>query len=168
MCRLGRACVAWLAALAACGPIRYVGDVTRRASDAVEAARAAQAEKYAPYWWTRATQYLHKAREVAAHADFQGATRFGKLATDAANQAAADARVAASDPSRRAGGGEPPPPSPPPSRPTDAPVAPSRDLPAAPAPAKDRPVPAKERPVPAKEPSESRPPPRVAPAKEPP
>ena len=56
--------------LAACGPIRYVGDVTRRASDAVDAARAAQAEKYAPYWWTRATQYLHKAREVAAHADF--------------------------------------------------------------------------------------------------
>lgn len=160
MCRMGRACVAWLAALAACGPIRYVGDVTRRASDAVEAARAAQAEQYAPYWWTRATQYLHKAREVAAHADFQGATRFGKLATEAANQAAADARVAASGASH----------------PTEAPVAPSRDLPAAPAtapasspppaPARDRPVPAKERPVPAKEPSESRPQPRVAPAKE--
>ena len=145
-------------ALAACGPIRYVGDVTRRASDAVDAARAAQAEKYAPYWWTRATQYLHKAREVAAHADFQGATRFGRLATEAANQAAADARVAAGDPSKR-----PLDPGSAPSKPTNAPVAPARDLPAAPKPGA---VPDKERPIPAKEP-DGKPPPRVAPAKDP-
>jgi len=147
--------------LAACGPIRYVGDVTRRASDAVDAARAAQAEKYAPYWWTRATQYLHKAREVAAHADFQGATRFGRLATEAANQAAADARVAAGDPSKRPGEIAPGVAPGAARKPTDAPVAPARDLPAS----SKGSVPEKERPVPAKEPGNS--PPRIAPAKDP-
>lgn len=134
---------------AACGPVSYVGEVGHRASDAVDAARAAQAEKYAPYWWTRATQYLHKAREVAAHADFQAANRFGRLATEAANQAAVEARIAARDPSKR-----PLHPSPEvaPARTTDAPIAPPRDLPAAPA------APA------ARDPK----PPRVAPAKDPP
>ena len=90
-----------LAGLAGCGPIVYVGEVTRNASDAVAAARAAHADTYAPYWWTRATEYLHKAREVAAHADFQGANRFGKLATEAANRATEEARIAARDPSKR-------------------------------------------------------------------
>ena len=185
MCRIRRACAAhapWVAmprvvaalaacalaaagGLAGCGPIRYVGDVTRRASDAVDAARAAQAEKYAPYWWTRATQYLHKAREVAAHADFQGATRFGRLATEAANQAAADARIAAGDPAKRpidrTPGLTPGPAAP--SKPTNAPVAPARDLPAAP---RNGSVPEKERPVPAKD-TETKPASRVAPAKDP-
>jgi Domain of unknown function (DUF4398) len=87
------ACVA--AGLAACGPVAYVSQVTFDADSAVAAARAAQAEKYSPYWWTRATQYLHMAREVAAHADFQGANRFGRLATEAAIQAKAEAEVAA-------------------------------------------------------------------------
>jgi sRNA-binding protein len=104
VCR-GLAVHAALAALASgiagCGPITYVGDVTRRATDAVAQARAAQAEKYAPYWWTRATEYLHKAREVAGHADFQGANRFGRLAAEAANHAAEDARIAAKDPASR-------------------------------------------------------------------
>src|SRR5215831_8404266 len=126
-------------AVAGCGPIRYVGDVTRRASDAVDAARAAQAEKYSPYWWTRATQYLHKAREVAAHADFQGANRFGRLAAEAAAHAAEDARIAAKNPSKRPPGVES---DVAPAR--DAPIAPTRDLPApakAPA-APPRPAPA--------------------------
>lgn len=83
--------------LAACGPIAYVNEVTRRADDAVEAARVAEADKLAPYWWTRATQYLHKARENAARADFQGANRFGRLASEAAEQAIADVK----DPSKR-------------------------------------------------------------------
>jgi len=79
---------------AGCGPITYLGEI-RRASDAVEAARAVHADHYAPYWWTRATQYLHKAREVAGHADFQAANRFGKLAADAANVAEQAATTAA-------------------------------------------------------------------------
>lgn len=85
-----------MAGLAACGPIAYVTE-TRRADDAVAEARHVEAEKYAPYWWTRAREYLHKARENAARADFQGANRFGRLATEAARQAVVDAQ----DPSKR-------------------------------------------------------------------
>lgn len=144
------------ALLAGCGPITYVGDV-RRASDAVEEARAVHAEKYAPYWWTRAIEYLHQARAVAAHADFEGAHRFGRLAAEAAVQAAADARIAARDPSKRPRGLAP---DVAPARPTEAPVAPARDLPA---PARDRIAPARERSN-----APARPPSRVAPAKDPP
>jgi hypothetical protein len=119
--------LAALVALAACGPVTYVGEVTRRATDAVAAARAVQAEKYAPYWWTRATQYLHKANEVAAHADFQGANRFGRLATEAANKATEEAALAAKDPSRRRL--DIPPDVVPAKERTPAPVAPARDKP---------------------------------------
>ena len=57
-----------LVVAAACGPVAYVHQVTMSADDAVEAARAAHAEKYSPYWWTRANEYLHMARVVAGHA----------------------------------------------------------------------------------------------------
>jgi len=76
-----------LVVLAACGPVTYINEVTRRASQAVDEARAAEADKYAPYYWTRATQYLHQAKVLAAHADFQGANRFGRLAAEAADKA---------------------------------------------------------------------------------
>jgi hypothetical protein len=81
--------------LGGCGPIAYVNEVTREAADSVEAARSAQADKYAPYYWTRATQYLHKAREDAARADFQGANRFGRLASEAAKKAIEEALITA-------------------------------------------------------------------------
>jgi sRNA-binding protein len=84
-----------VALLAGCGPVAYVSQVTFDADNAVAAARASNAAKYSPYWWTRATQYLHMAREVAAHADFQGANHFGRLATEAAVNARAEAEQAA-------------------------------------------------------------------------
>jgi sRNA-binding protein len=90
--------VAVVLVLASCGPIAYVGQVTLKADDAVEAARVSEADKYSPYWWTRATQYLYMAREVAAHADYQGANHFGRLATEAAEKAKAES----DDPARRA------------------------------------------------------------------
>jgi hypothetical protein len=93
-----RAMVRWvlaLAVVAGCGPIAYVGQVTRDASSKVDHARALQADKYSPYWWTRATTYLRMAREVAAHADFQGANRFGRLSAEAADKAAAEAETVA-------------------------------------------------------------------------
>ncbi len=133
--------------LASCGPIVYVSEVTFHASDAVDAARAAHADKYAPYWWTRATQYLAKAREVAAYADFQGANRFGRLATEAANKAIEEAQIAEADPSKR----------PLDEHPGVAPAKDPADSPAAPA--KDPP---ESRPAPAKHPPGS----RVAPAKD--
>lgn len=88
-------------ALGACGPIAYVNEVTRKASDSVDAARAAQADKYAPYYWTRATQYFHQAKVLAAQADFQGANRFGRLASEAADKAVVEAAAAQKDPSKR-------------------------------------------------------------------
>jgi len=88
-------------ALGACGPIAYVNEVTRKASDSVEQARAEQADKYSPYYWTRATQYLHQAKVLAAHADFQGANRFGRLSSEAALKSIEEARAAAKDPSKR-------------------------------------------------------------------
>jgi hypothetical protein len=75
------------AVLAGCGPIAYVNQVTREASSKVDRARELEAAKWSPYWWTRATTYLKMAREVAAHADFQGANRFGRLAAEAADKA---------------------------------------------------------------------------------
>lgn len=87
--------------LTACGPIAYVNDVTRSAGDAVDEARAAEADKYAPYYWTRAVQYLEQARTIAAHADYQGANRFGRLAAEAAKKAVEEAALAKKDPSRR-------------------------------------------------------------------
>lgn len=85
------------AALVACGPIGYVQNV-RGASTAVEEARAVNAAKYAPYEWTRAVEYLHAARAEAAMADFEAANRFGRLATEAATKAKADAIRRAGDP----------------------------------------------------------------------
>jgi hypothetical protein len=87
-----------LVLLVGCGPVAYVGQVTLKADDAVEAARAAEADKYSPYYWTRAMQYLHMAHDVAGHADYQGANRFGRLATEAALKAKEEAE----DPAKRA------------------------------------------------------------------
>ena len=86
---LRRAVLAWglAAALGACGPVTYINEVTRRAAGDVEAARAAQADQYAPDWYTLAVEYLRKAREEAAHADYQTANRLGKKASIAARRA---------------------------------------------------------------------------------
>jgi sRNA-binding protein len=143
--RLALVLAALATGLAACGPVAYVGDVTLRADDAVAAARRAEAEKLAPYWWTRATQYLHKARERAAYADFQGANRFGRLAAEAAEQAIVDAK----DPSKRPIDPEEPGAEEPGAEEAPASTAPAPAK-AAPAPAKAAPVPATEAPVPAK------------------
>lgn len=114
----------WVIALvvaAGCGPIAYINQVPRDAAPKVERARQLGADKYSPYWWTRAVVYLHMAREVAAHADYQGANRFGRLASEAAEKAAEEAEAAARDPSKR------------PAEPTDTlapakdPVAPAKD-----------------------------------------
>jgi hypothetical protein len=87
-----------LLALGACGPIEYVNQTTRKASTAVESAEAAQADKYSPYWYTLAVEYLHKSREEAAGADFQAANRFGRKAEEAAIKAREEALRRAADP----------------------------------------------------------------------
>lgn len=87
-------------ALGACGPIAYVNEVTRRAQTSVDTAKAAQADKYSPYYWTRANQYLHQARVAAARADFQGANRFGRLASEAGDKAVEESAIVQKDPSK--------------------------------------------------------------------
>jgi hypothetical protein len=82
-----------LLALAACGPVTYVSQVSREATAAVTRARAAGADKRAPYWFTLATEYLDKAREEAAQADFQSAVRLGRRATEAAERALAESEA---------------------------------------------------------------------------
>jgi len=92
--------VVLLACLAACGPVAYVQQVTFNADSKVEEARAAKADKWSPYWWTRATVYLHMARERAGHADFQAANRFGRLAAEAAVEAKREGEIGEQDPSK--------------------------------------------------------------------
>lgn len=92
---------AWAVGSASCGPIAYINQSTREASTKVDHARELEADKLSPYWWTRATQYLRMSREVAAHADFQGANRFGRLAAEAADKAAEESEEAARNPSKR-------------------------------------------------------------------
>ena len=75
------------AAAAGCGPITYINEVTRKAATDVEAARSAQADQYAPYYYTLAVEYLRKAREEAAHADYETASRLGRHASRAARRA---------------------------------------------------------------------------------
>lgn len=94
----------WFAAclllIAACGPITYASQVTYRASGDVDAARAVAADKYAPYHYTLAVEYLHQARHEAAHSDFGAAIRFGRKASDAARKAKQEAQAVAADPDR--------------------------------------------------------------------
>ena len=94
----------WVLALAlssGCGPIAYIKQVPYGAAEKVDHARTLGADKHSPYWWTRAVVYLHMAREVAAHADYQGANHFGRLSSEAADKAAEEASIVAADPSKR-------------------------------------------------------------------
>ncbi|HJZ85825.1 MAG TPA: hypothetical protein VKN99_11675 [Polyangia bacterium] len=64
-----------------------MSQVTRKAAYAVEAARAVGADKLAPYEYTSAVEYLHKAREEASYAQFQFAIAFGHKSEDMAEKA---------------------------------------------------------------------------------
>ena len=88
-------------ALGACGPIEYVNEVTRKASTKVDQAKAVHnaEDAHYVYWYTLAVEYLHKAREEAAYADYQAANRFGRKAAFAAEKARETAMRSAADPS---------------------------------------------------------------------
>jgi hypothetical protein len=63
--------------------------VGNKAASAVSAAKLASAERYAPYEYTASEEYLHKAREEAAHAEYQDAIEYGRKAEELANRARA-------------------------------------------------------------------------------
>jgi hypothetical protein len=60
--------------------VQYFSQVTQNAASEVAAARTAGAERLAPYEYTTAVLYLHKAREEAGYSDYQAAIRFGRKA----------------------------------------------------------------------------------------
>ena len=75
-----------LAALAgavtvACGPTLYTFN-SIPASQTVEQARQSNAAEHAPYEFYTASAYLDKAREEAAEANYQDATRFAERANE--------------------------------------------------------------------------------------
>jgi Domain of unknown function (DUF4398) len=76
-----------LGTVLACGPVQYITQVSKTASAELASAKAANADKYAPYEYTSAVEYLHKAREEEGYADHEAAVHFGKVAADMAQKA---------------------------------------------------------------------------------
>ena len=76
-----------LLATAGCGPIEYITIVTFEASRAVNEAKTVRAAELAPYEYTAAVEYLHKAREVGGYARYSEAIEFGKKARDFGHEA---------------------------------------------------------------------------------
>jgi hypothetical protein len=73
-------------ACAGCGPIEYINQVSVKAAGAVSAAKLAQADRYAPYEFTAAEEYLHKAREEASYAEYEDAIEFGRKSEELADK----------------------------------------------------------------------------------
>ncbi|MEP6654189.1 MAG: hypothetical protein ABJA82_12570 [Myxococcales bacterium] len=99
---LGQALLVVLCGSTGCGPARFLSQVNDKAAGAVAAAKEANAAVLAPYEYTAAMEYLHKAREEGAYAEYQVAIEYGRRAEDLAQRARALAVE------RRAGGGEAP------------------------------------------------------------
>ena len=78
--------LALASSITGCGPIEYINQVGVRAASAVSAAKLAQADRYAPYEYTAAEEYLHKAREEAAYAEYEDAIDYGMKAEELANK----------------------------------------------------------------------------------
>ena len=84
-----------------CGPIEYVSVVTFQASRAVQEAKASRAPELAPYEYTAAVEYLHKAREVGGYARYHDAIEWGAKSRDYANEAIKLSRERGSRPETR-------------------------------------------------------------------
>ncbi len=78
-----------------CGPVQSTAYLLD-AEVQIEAARTAQADKLAPYEWTLANLYIHKAREEVGYSDFETGVEYAgkasKFAHDARDKAMAAAR----------------------------------------------------------------------------
>lgn len=78
--------VAVAGALAGCGPVRSTANILD-AEVQIQAARTAGAEKLAPFEWTAANLYIHKAREEVSTSDYQAGVDFAVKASKFANEA---------------------------------------------------------------------------------
>jgi hypothetical protein len=72
-----------------CGPVEYINQVSFKAASALAEAKEAQADKLAPYEYTAAESYLHKAREEASYAQYQDSIEYGRRAEEQAHKARA-------------------------------------------------------------------------------
>jgi hypothetical protein len=72
-----------------CGPIEYINQVSLKAASSLAAAKQAGADRYAPYEYTAAEAYLHKAREEAGYAEYQDSIEYGRKAEELAERAKA-------------------------------------------------------------------------------
>lgn len=90
------ALVAAVSLLAACGPVKSTSNLLD-AEVQIQAARTAGAEKLAPYEWTAANLYLHKAREEVGYSDYQAGVDFAVKASRFANEAREKAMAAAAE-----------------------------------------------------------------------
>jgi hypothetical protein len=75
-----------------CGPVEYLSRVSSRAASALAQAGQEGAEQKAPYEYAKAVAYLHKAREDAAHSDYQSAIDWGRRSEDCSRKAIARAQ----------------------------------------------------------------------------
>ena len=75
--------------LGGCGPVEYINQVSFKAASALAAAKEAQADRLAPYEYTAAESYLHKAREEASYAQYQDSIEYGRRAEEQAYKARA-------------------------------------------------------------------------------
>lgn len=75
-----------VALLAGCGPVQSTAYLLD-AEVQIEAARTAQADRLAPYEWTLANLYIHKAREEVGYSDFEAAVSFAQKASANARKA---------------------------------------------------------------------------------
>jgi hypothetical protein len=75
-----------LGAGTACGPVQSTAYLLD-AEVQIEAARTAGADKLAPYEWTSANLYIHKAREEVGYSDFETGVEYAGKASKFANQA---------------------------------------------------------------------------------
>ena len=80
-----------LATVTGCGPIISTYLIVGAQAD-LEGAQAAEAERYAVYEYTAASEYLHKAREEQGYADFGPSIDFAYKAQDLAQKATARAQ----------------------------------------------------------------------------
>ena len=78
--------------LLGCGPVEYLNQVNGRAVAALAQARRDQAERYAPFEYTAANEYLQEAREKGARSAYQRAIEYGRRAQELAERAGALAR----------------------------------------------------------------------------
>lgn len=79
-----------------CGPIQSTSYLLD-AEVAIQSAKTAGADKYAPYEYTSALLYIHKAREEVGYSDFEVAVNFAQKASRYANEAREKAMSLAKD-----------------------------------------------------------------------